>query len=162
MQNPPGFDSRQWQANSFRLVLEPIQTPIHWQSRALSPSQQWPTREGYHSPPVSAEGADAWSYTSTHPYAPYLLSSPRHYGSIRWPLLFVRFTQEGGSCTITSKAELCLPVLQFPQLCTQGGDPATQRHVPGDRSALSWSCSCAPLEGIRGWGGGMTPLIINL
>jgi hypothetical protein len=112
----------------------------------------------------SAEVADAWSYTSIPPYAAYLLSSSRRYGPSRWPLLFVCCTQDGGSCTSPSKAQLCLPVLLLPQLCTQGGDPVTQRHVPEDRSALSWSSSCAPLEDIRGWGwgGGMNPLIINL
>jgi hypothetical protein len=48
-----------------RQALEPTQPPIQWVPGALSLGVKRPGRESDHSPPLSAEVKNAWSYTST-------------------------------------------------------------------------------------------------
>jgi hypothetical protein len=50
-------------------ALGPIQPAIQWILGALSPGIKWLEREADHSPPSNAEVKNAWSYTSTLPYA---------------------------------------------------------------------------------------------
>jgi hypothetical protein len=52
-----------------RTALGPTQPPIQWVPGALSLGVKRPGREADHSPPSSAEVKNAWSYTSTPPYA---------------------------------------------------------------------------------------------
>jgi len=52
-----------------RLLWGPIQPPIHWALRAISPGVKQPRREADHLLPCSAEVENEWSYTSTPPYA---------------------------------------------------------------------------------------------
>jgi hypothetical protein len=48
-----------------RSALGPTQPPLQWVPEALSPEVKQPGREADHSPPSSAEGKNAWRYTST-------------------------------------------------------------------------------------------------
>jgi hypothetical protein len=51
-----------------RPALRPTQSPRQWVARTLSVVVKRPGREADHSPPSTAE-VNAWSYTSTLPYA---------------------------------------------------------------------------------------------
>jgi len=67
-----GFDFRQGLycflfATASRPVLGPIQPPIQWSLRAISPEVRQPGREADNSPPFCAEVKNEWSYTSTPP-----------------------------------------------------------------------------------------------
>jgi hypothetical protein len=48
-------------------ALRPTQPSIQWVTGSLSLGVKVPRREADHSPPFSAEGKNAWSYTSTPP-----------------------------------------------------------------------------------------------
>jgi hypothetical protein len=50
---------------SFRPAQGPIQPPIQWVPRALSPRVKWPVREADHSLPTSVEVKKTWICTST-------------------------------------------------------------------------------------------------
>jgi hypothetical protein len=50
-------------------ALGPIQPPIQWVQRALSPGVKRTWREADDSPPTSAEVKKSWIYTFTPPYA---------------------------------------------------------------------------------------------
>jgi hypothetical protein len=78
------FDSRQGQVflvfvTASRPDLDPTQHPVQWVTWAPSPEVKWSGREYGHSPPSSAEVKNAWSYTSTSPYAftTWCLPKPR-------------------------------------------------------------------------------------
>jgi hypothetical protein len=55
-------------STSSRLVLSPIQPPIQWILRALSPGVKQPGHEADHLPPTSVEVKNMGIYTSTPPY----------------------------------------------------------------------------------------------
>jgi hypothetical protein len=68
-----GFNSQQGLGSflhdtASRTALGPIQPPIQWVPKALSPGVKRPGREADHSAPSSAEVKKAWSYTSTPQY----------------------------------------------------------------------------------------------
>jgi hypothetical protein len=48
-----------------RQALRPTQPPMQLVPRSRSPEVNWPGRETDNSFPYSAEGKNAWSYTST-------------------------------------------------------------------------------------------------
>jgi len=52
-------------AAASRQALGPIQLLIPWVPRAIILGKKWPGREADHSPPISAEIHNAWSYNST-------------------------------------------------------------------------------------------------
>jgi hypothetical protein len=54
-------------ATASRPDLEPTQPPFRWVMDVLTPEVQRPGREADHSPSISAQVKNAWSYTSTPP-----------------------------------------------------------------------------------------------
>jgi hypothetical protein len=71
----PGVDSRRWLRIflfiiASRPVLEPIQPPIQWVPRALSPGVDWSGRETDHSSLSSAEVMNCWRYALILPPPP--------------------------------------------------------------------------------------------
>jgi hypothetical protein len=65
---PAGAGILLFLATVSRSALGPIQPPIHWTPRVLSPGVKRPVREVDYWPPSDAEFKNAWTYTSIPQY----------------------------------------------------------------------------------------------
>jgi hypothetical protein len=92
------FESRQGLgiflfATASRPALGPIEPPIQWIPRVLSPGVKRPGREADHSPPSSAEVKKTWRYTSTPQYAFMAWCLVKHRDNFIYTFNFIPYTE---------------------------------------------------------------------